>query len=108
MPDLILTQPPSSYLRDESPDAADAFRAMRNAVLASGPLDRITCELIVIAGMAAAGWEFSFKHHAGQVLDMGADIAAVKQAVMVSLGSVGGMYPMARALQWLRDIEQER
>jgi alkylhydroperoxidase/carboxymuconolactone decarboxylase family protein YurZ len=106
--DLILTQPPSSYLRDESPEAADAFRGMRDALLAAGPLDRITCELIVIGGMAANGWEYSFKHHSRQLLDMGADMAALKHAVLVSLGAVGGMFPIARALQWLRDLEVER
>jgi AhpD family alkylhydroperoxidase len=106
--DPILTQPPSSYLRDESPDAADAFRAMRDALLTAGPLDRITCELIVVAGLAANGWEYSFKHHSRQLLEMGADVAALKHAVLVSLGAVGAAFPLARALQWLRDLEAER
>lgn len=104
----ILVRPPTEYLREESPEAGQLFRELRNALLAAGPLDRATCELIVISGLATAGFEDSFKIHARRLIDMETPMAAMKHAVMMSLGASASIFQLARALEWLNDLEKER
>jgi alkylhydroperoxidase/carboxymuconolactone decarboxylase family protein YurZ len=101
-----LRRAPSEYLRIASPDAAEAFRSLRNSVIAAGPLDPTTCELINIAGLGIAGFEDSFKNHARQLLRTGAvPIASLRHAVVVPLGSTASIFQVARALEWLDQIE---
>lgn len=107
MADPILTQPPSYYLLAESPEAGTAFRAMRDGLLAAGPLDPVTCELIVISGLSTAGFEYSFKHHSRRLLAMGAPMAALRQAVMLPLGATAALFEVARGLEWLNQLEEE-
>lgn len=101
----ILSHPPSEYLIKESPEAGRAFREFRSAVVDEGPLDRQTCELIVIAGLATGGYEDSFKIHSRRLLDMGVPKEALKQAVMVTLGASSVLFEVARALLWIDEIE---
>ena len=75
--------------------------------LAAGPLDNSTCELIVIAGLATAGFEDSFKIHSRRLLDVNTPIQALKQAVMITLGASSSVFQVARALQWLDELEIE-
>lgn len=42
-----LSKAPSDYLSSVSAEAGETFRALRNALLDCGPLDRSTCELAV-------------------------------------------------------------
>ena len=101
----LLSQSPTEYLRKESTAAGDSFRSLRNELLAAGPLDRATCELIVIAGLATGGFEDSFKIHSRRLLDMGVSVAALKQAVMVTLGASSVMFQVAQALKWVDELE---
>lgn len=103
----ILVRPPSEYIRKESPEAGKVFRDLRNALLAAGPLDNTTLELIVIAGLATSGFEDSFKIHSRRLLDVDTPIKALKQAVMITLGASSSVFQVARALQWLDELEQE-
>jgi alkylhydroperoxidase/carboxymuconolactone decarboxylase family protein YurZ len=101
-----LSRFPSEYLLKESPQAGTTFRELRNALLDAGPLDRKTCELIVIAGLATGGFEDSFKIHARRLLDMGAPTQALRHAVLVTLGASSVMFQVARALMWIDELEQ--
>jgi hypothetical protein len=76
-------------------------------LLASGPLDNATCELIVISGLATAGFEDSFKIHSRRLFDMKVPSAALRQAVMMTLGASASIFQVARALQWLDELERE-
>lgn len=80
---------------------------MRNALQKSGPLDHVTCELIVISGMALQGFEDSFKIHSGRLLEAATPKQAIQQAILVTLGATGSLFQVARALQWLDEIETE-
>ncbi|KRF22402.1 hypothetical protein ASG91_19040 [Phycicoccus sp. Soil802] len=101
-----LSKAPSEYLGSVSAEAGEAFRALRNALLDSGPLDRVTCELIMISNLASAGYEDSFKIHAKRLLDADVPMAALKQAVVVPLGGSTVIFPVARALLWLEELER--
>ena len=100
----ILSYPPSEYLLKASTDAGLKLRELRDALLASGPLDQATCELIVVAGLATAGFEDSFKIHSRRLLEMGVPKEALKQAVMVTLGASSALFQVARALQWIDEL----
>ncbi|UKA55204.1 carboxymuconolactone decarboxylase family protein [Arthrobacter sp. FW305-BF8] len=102
-----LSRRPSEYLRGESVAADDSFKALRTALLESGPLDTMTCELIVISALGIAGFEDSFKTHSARVLETGADIDSLRHAVVVTLGATSGIYQVARALEWLDELESE-
>nr|WP_281352082.1 carboxymuconolactone decarboxylase family protein [Chelativorans oligotrophicus] len=97
----------SAYLQEASADAAAGFRAMRAAVVAAGPLDKVTCELIVISGLALLGYEDAFKTHARRLIEAGTSRAAVEHAVLVTLCSTSTLFQVARAIQWLDDIDAE-
>jgi alkylhydroperoxidase/carboxymuconolactone decarboxylase family protein YurZ len=102
-----LERPPSGYLHAASPDAGVAFRALRDALLAAGPLDKTTCELVVIAGLATAGYEDSFKIHSRRLLDAEVPSAALRHAVLVTLAATSTAFQVARALQWLDELDEE-
>lgn len=103
-----LVRLPSDYVRLESETAWEHFRGLRTAVMESGPLDSTTCELIMISGFGVAGYEDSFKVHSRRLLDGGVPMAALKQAVLVTLGGTAAVFQVARALQWLNELEQDR
>ncbi|WP_442576423.1 carboxymuconolactone decarboxylase family protein [Microbacterium sp. F51-2R] len=103
----VLVHPPTEYLRKEDEDAGQAMRDLRNAVLAAGPLDAVTSELIVISAFAVAGYEDSFKIHARRLFDLEVPVAAMKHAVMLPLGATVGAFPVARGIEWLDQLELE-
>jgi alkylhydroperoxidase/carboxymuconolactone decarboxylase family protein YurZ len=103
-----LTRRPTRYLEEVSPAAAEAFTALRDAVMAAGPLDRPTCELILIATLAVTGFEDAFKIHARRLLDMAVPVAAMKQAIMVTLAASTAIFQVARAMAWIEALERER
>ena len=92
------------YLRGIHPPAAEAFQALRAAVVSSGPLDGHTVELIVLAGLVTAGSERSFRTHATRLLRDGVDPAAIRQAVMVTLGASASFNQVIAALEWVDDL----
>src|SRR3954454_7620472 len=95
---------PSEFLRVAAPSASEHWGAFRQELLTSGPLDAQTCELILIAGFATAGYEDLFKFHAGRLLEAGATVDTVRHAVLITLGVSTTAFQMAGAMQWLDDI----
>jgi alkylhydroperoxidase/carboxymuconolactone decarboxylase family protein YurZ len=102
-----LVRSPSEYLMKESTAVGTALRDLRNAVLAAGPLDGTTSELIVISNFAMAGYEESFKIHSRRLISSGVPFAALKQAVLLPLGATAGAYQAARAIEWIDQLEAE-
>ncbi|RNM12196.1 carboxymuconolactone decarboxylase family protein [Nocardioides pocheonensis] len=102
----ILSQLPSEYLMEHSPQAGAALRELRDALVSSGPLDRRTCELIVIAGLATEGFEDSFKVHARRLIALGATPEEMKHAVAVTLGASSVLFQVARAITWIDELSE--
>lgn len=102
MSDKPLT--PVEYLTKISPDTSKAFQDLRKAVLASGPLDNHTCELIVLGAMATAGLEASFKTHARRLIKEKVAPEALRQAVLVTFGATTSFSGVSAALRWVDDV----
>lgn len=92
---------PMERLSTVSVEAAAAFQTLRSSVLAAGPLDHVTCELIVIATMAVTQTEASFKLHARRLLADGVELARIRHAVVVTLGASTTFSQASAALRWL-------
>jgi len=92
---------PVEHLASISADSASAFQALRKSVMAAGPLDHTTCELVVIATMAVTGAEASFKVHARRLLKEGVDLAAMRHAVLVTMAASTTFSQVSAALRWL-------
>jgi 4-carboxymuconolactone decarboxylase len=99
-----MAKTPVEYLRGIHAPSAEAFQALRKAVVASGPLDGRTVELIVLAGLVTAGSERSFRTHATRLLKDGVDPAAIRQAVLVTLGASASFNQVVTSLEWVDDL----
>lgn len=95
---------PTQYLASVDAASAEAFGALRRAVLRAGPLDERTCELIVTAAFAAAGQQDSFKVHARRLLALGCDAAEIRQAVLVTFGATTTFSQVTAALRWIDEV----
>ncbi len=98
---------PLDYLKSISGPAGDAFQSLRKAVLAAGPLDAHTCELIALGGLVTSGSEQSFKTHARRLLRDGVAGAALRQAVLVTLGASTTFNQVIDGLKWVEQLERE-
>lgn len=103
---IDLDRIPSTYLQDYHPEVGDSFKAMRQAI-AKGPLDYETCEYIVIASFAQAGFEEPLKIHVTRMLNRGTPVANLKHAVEVTLGATTPLFAVVRALRWIDEAVAE-
>jgi len=97
----------STALSNANPEVGKIFSAFREAARKSGPLDHGTIELIQMSGFATAGHEGPFKNHATRALDRGVSVDALRQAVIVTLGSTAVLPGVARALGWIDEVVAE-
>ena len=95
---------PVEYLKHFSTDTADAFQALRKAVLAAGPLDAHTCELIALGALVTTGNEASFKTHARRLLKEGVSAEALRHAVLVTFGATTTFSQISDGLHWVEDV----
>ncbi|BDH56528.1 carboxymuconolactone decarboxylase family protein [Tsukamurella sp. PLM1] len=91
------------HLRDVSPALADAFRAVRVAQDAHGPLDAKQRELILLAGFAVTRNEGGFRVHTNRARDAGATVEEIEQVVFLMLGTNLGLVPVVEAISWAHD-----
>jgi alkylhydroperoxidase/carboxymuconolactone decarboxylase family protein YurZ len=98
---------PIEQLSAASPGAARAFQDLRNSVLASGPLDNHTCELIVLGAMVTAGTEGSFKTHARRLLKEKVPPEALRQAVLVTFGATTTFSGVMAGVRWVDEVVAE-
>lgn len=98
---------PVEYLKQHSPDAAAAFQALRKAVMASGPLDAATCELITLGALVTCESESSFKTHARRLKRDGVPLSAMRQAVLVTFGASTTFAQVNAGLHWIDDVVAE-
>ncbi len=95
---------PMEQLSHASQPTLAAFQALRKAVMASGPLDERTCELIVTASFATLGSEDSFKVHAKRLLALNVPKTEIQQAILVTFGATTTFNDVTKALAWLDAI----
>lgn len=95
-------------LRETAPEVANAFRGLREAADAFGPLDAKQRELILLAGFAASQNEGGFRVHCTRATQAGASLAEIKQVVVLLLGTSLGLAPAVAALEWAHDELSER
>lgn len=98
---------PLDYLKSIDGATGVAFQSLRKAVLTAGPLDAHTCELIALGGLVTAGSEQSFKTHARRLLRDGVAGAALRQAVLVTLGASTTFNQVIDGLKWVEQLERE-
>ena len=91
---------PSDYLAVVAPEVAAKFKEMR-ACISKGALDYETCEYVIVAGFAMAGFEEPFRIHAKRMLARGVASEKLRHAVLALLGASVPLFPVVRALQWL-------
>jgi alkylhydroperoxidase/carboxymuconolactone decarboxylase family protein YurZ len=95
---------PLEYLSLFSPEATKSFQNLRDAVTKSGPLDKKTCELIVLGTFATARIEGGFKTHARRLLNDGVSPEALRQAVLVTFGATTTLTVVLDALHWIDEL----
>lgn len=98
---------PLDYLKEISSETGNAFQALRKAVMAAGPLDAHTCELIALGALVTSQGEQSFKTHARRLLRAGVPLAALRQAVLVTLGASTTLNQTLNGLRWIDQAQQE-
>jgi alkylhydroperoxidase/carboxymuconolactone decarboxylase family protein YurZ len=98
---------PSVQLRNANEQAGVSYRAMRDAVMQSGPLDANTSELVLIACFAALGCERSFRIHALRGLKAGMAKEVLKQIVLIPMGAAVPLAGVTKALSWLDEVVEE-
>jgi len=96
--------PPTSWLGTISAEARDQYKELRSTLLASGPLDATTCEIINVVALAIRGFEPSFRIHAARLAQGGVPKRTVQHALVSTLGATTVLFEVARALQWLDDV----
>ena len=90
-------------LREIAPDVATAFRGLREAADAAGPLDAKQRELALLTGFAATRNEGGFRVHCTRASQAGASVDEIRQVVILLLGTCLGLVPVVEALTWLND-----
>jgi 4-carboxymuconolactone decarboxylase len=102
-------RPPAvAFLAEHCEPAAAAHQALRKAVLNRGPLDPQTCEFIVLGGFVVLRAESSFKSHARRLLRHGATKDALRQVVLVNMGSTVPFPNVVEALRWVDELKEEQ
>lgn len=97
----------SDQLKNVDLEAGNAFKLMRKAISAAGPLDEETRELILLSSFASAGFEPSFKAHALKARLAGIERAKIQHAVMVTLGATTALMRVTEAFRWLDEVEEQ-
>ena len=90
-------------IRAVSPEVATAFRGLREAIDAAGPLDAKERELVLLAGFAATRNEGGFRVHCTRLAQAGAGLAEVEHVVLMMLGTSLGLATAVDALRWAHE-----
>jgi len=98
---------PSIQLRKANEQAGASYRAMRDAIMKSGPLDAETSELILIACFAATDCERSFRVHVLRALQTGISFETLRQVVLIPMGAAVPLAGVTKALTWLDEVSKE-
>lgn len=89
------------------PDIAKAYEQLGDAVHQSGPIDQKTRELIKLGISAGAQKEGAVHSHTRKARDAGASEEEIRQAVILTLPTLG-MPSMMAALSWVDDVLEKK
>lgn len=93
-----------TLLKKLQPALGAHYAAMREAAFKSGPLEKTTCQLIMLGAFVSAGYEMAFRNHAKWLRESGIPKAVAVQAVLVTLGSTSDVNQVGPALSWIEDV----
>lgn len=99
---------PKHYLKfmESHPEMAKAYKALGDAAIASGPLDRTCIELIKLGASIGSRQESAVKSHARKAVESGASVDMVRHAALVTVTTLGFPAMMA-GLKWIEDAVGE-
>ena len=99
---------PVDRVRSVSSDVAQGFMQLRRGIDEAGPLAPKHRELINIAAFTVARIEGGFRTHCGRAIEAGATPEEIRQAVLLTFASCGGVGPTADALRWADEVIASR
>jgi len=91
-------------LAEISPDLAAGFKTLRAGALNAGPLPHETVELIVVGALAATRQHNSLRVHLRRLLETGVDVAAIRQAIVATLGAAATLTETIEALDIVESV----
>ena len=96
---------PNHYLKvkEKHPEFMDAVEKLGETSKEAGPLDKKTAHLIQLAAAVASHSEGSTHSHTRQLLQMGANEAEIRHAIILLTNTIGFPNVMA-GLTWAKDI----
>lgn len=92
----------SKFLKDY-PEVGAAYKALGEASITAGPLDRKCVELIKLGVSTGARMESAVKSHARKAIEAGAAPDEIRHAVLAAITTIGFPTMMA-ALSWVEDV----
>jgi alkylhydroperoxidase/carboxymuconolactone decarboxylase family protein YurZ len=95
---------PVDKLREISPEIADGFTRLRDGVLAGGPLDVVTVELVVVGALAATRQHDALRVHLRRLLELKTDLAAIRHALVAPFGAALTLTETIEALDVLEEL----
>ena len=98
---------PLDALGEISPDLAEGFRTLRAGVFTAGPLEHETVELIVVGALAATRQHGSLRVHLRRLVASGVDVAAIRQAIVATLGAAATLTETVEALEIVESVAAE-
>jgi alkylhydroperoxidase/carboxymuconolactone decarboxylase family protein YurZ len=99
---------PIQKLQSVSAEIADGFKQLRDGVLASGPLDLATVELVVVGALAATRQHGALRVHLRRLLELDTDLAAIRQALVAPFGAASTLTATIEALDLLDELVEAR
>lgn len=88
------------------PELAQAYKALGDASLAAGPLDRSCVELIKLGASMGLRHESAVRSHARKAIEAGASPEMVRHAALVTVTTLGFPSMMA-GLKWIESALSE-
>lgn len=95
-------------LADVSPDLADAFRSIRKAANAAGPLSLEHVEYAVVSALAVTRQHDALRAHLKKLLELGVEVPAIKHLLVAPIGAAGTLLETAEALDILDEVVASR
>ena len=94
---------PFEVFAETFPEVTQAYRELKGAYGAAGPLDEKTRQLVQVAVMVAIGSEGGTRDHVGFALDAGATPDEIRHAVLMLLGPAG-MSRTSVGIAWANEV----
>ena len=100
-------KPSSAVLAAANAQAMAHYREMRAGVMPAPGVEAATCEMVLAMQLALRGHEVPFKVHAMRAMAQGVSPSHLEGLLMAGLGVTLVAFETARALEWLREAQDE-